>query len=339
MKIIVTREALSEAEKKGIITKNQEEFLWDFLHTNFEISKEASKNQERESAIVKMLYYSGACIIISSMGWFLTSVWDAWNGAGLAIMALVYAIGFILIGRSFAQKSIVFSHLLYVVAVSMTPLFTYGIQKSLNVWPGNSHWVTMDLVTLAVGIIALRYIKIPFAMAIPAFVLWHISIDIGPLLFGQNDIWTYREYTSIIVGLIMIGIAFYIDRRKKIDYGKWMYIFGCMAFWGGISFLSSSSEFSRLLYFTINIILMCIGTLLERRVFVIFGSLGCIGYIGHLAYRVFRDSALFPFALTAFGVFIMFIGMYFHKHRKKINQKVFEITPRFIIDMLPKHRS
>lgn len=237
------------------------------------------------------------------------------------------------------------------MAVAMTPLFTYGIQKWLGVWPGEyagnyrdfhtyirGGWMIMELSTLVVGTAALRYIKIPIAMAIPAFVLWYMSMDITPILFGDDDNWKIRKYVSITFGIIMIVVAFIIDNRKRVDYGKWLYIFGGITFWVGLSALDSSNGWSRFLYFIINVIMMCAGTLLGRRVFMIFGSLGCIGYIGHLAYSTFRDSSFFPIALLGFGLVVVFAGWFFHKNRETIREKIFVITPQAVINMLPQNR-
>lgn len=351
MKILVTRDKLAEATSKGIITQHQEESLWNLFIIGSDIDNETQKINTRESAFVKMLYYSGTFIIIGAMGWFMNRAWDFWQGASVAGIALVYAIGFIVTGRTFSSKSKVLSNLFYVMAVAMTPLFTYGIQKWLGFWPnhdaGNYQgfpsyikggWMIIELATLIVGTIGVRYIKIPLAMAIPAFILWYMSMDITPILFGHDYEWNHQKYVSIIFGAIMIVIAFIIDNRKKIDYGKWLYIFGSMAFWGGMSALNSSNEWSKFLYFIINVTMMCAGTLLDRRVFMIFGSLGCIGYIGHLAYSIFQYSSFFPIALAGFGLFIVFIGWFCHKNRETIREKIFAVTPQAVINILPQNR-
>ncbi|WP_378953017.1 hypothetical protein [Pelosinus sp. sgz500959] len=351
MKIIITKDKLSEATSKGIITQRQEEELWNLFCTNSSIDRENSKITPEESTFVKMLYSSGAFIIIGAMSWFMNRAWNSWNGAGIGGIALFYALAFILIGRIFSKKSKVLSDQFYVMAVAMTPLFTYGVQKWLGFWPDKfpgdyqefhmyikGGWMTIELVTLLVSTVALRYIKNSLAMAIPAFVLWYISMDITPLLFGYDDDWNYRKYVSIFFGVNMIIAAFIIDNRRTIDYPKWLYIFGTITFWCGISALDSTNEWSKLLYFIINITMMCAGTLLNRTVFIIFGSLGCIGYIGHLAYSIFYSSSFFPIALAGFGLFIILIGWFCHKNREIIKERMLEITPQTIIARLPQNR-
>ena len=351
MKVVITKEKLGEGTEKGIITQQQAEELWKLLSADVNIEAQKSQAIAGESAFVKMLYYSGTFIIIGAMTWFMNRVWDSWHGAGITGITVVYAIGFILTGKAFSKKSKVLSSLFYVMAVAMTPLFTYGMQKWLGIWPGKypgdyrnfytyikGGWMLMELSTLLVGTIALRYIQIPIAMAIPAFVLWYISMDITPILFGQDHNWNNRKYVSIVFGVVMIMVAFIMDNRKTVDYSKWLYIFGGTSFWGGLSTLNSGNEWSNFVYFIINVFLMCAGTLLCRRIFMIFGSLGCIGYIGHLAYSIFQNSAFFPIALAGFGLLIVFLGWFCHKNREAISEKIFVMTPQVVIKMLPQNR-
>lgn len=351
MQVVITKEKLMAGVSKGIITGQQGEELWKLFSLEGCVEEDTRENITNESAFVKMLYYSGTVIIMGAMGWFMNKAWDSWYGAGIAGITLLYAVAFISIGRAFTKKSAVVKDLFYIMAVAMTPLFTYGIQKWLGIWPGidpggyqNFHmyikggWMVMELSTLLIGTLALRYVKIPFGMAIPAFILWYISMDITPLLFGQDHNWGIRKYISIVFGMLMISIGFSIDNKKKVDYSKWLYIFGGISFWGGLSSLTSSNEWSKFVYFIINSVMMGGGTLLQRKVFIIFGSLGCIGYVGHLAYSVFQDSALFPFVLVGFGLSIVFNGWFCHKYRENIRKKLVQITPQFIINKLPNNR-
>ena len=46
----------------------------------------------------------------------------------------------------------------------------------------------------------------------------------------------------------------------------------------------------------------------------VFGGLGIAGYLGHLSYRVFKDSLVFPFALSLIGLAIIWLGVVFAWH-------------------------
>ena len=71
-----------------------------------------------------------------------------------------------------------------------------------------------------------------------------------------------------------------------------------------------------------------------RRVFVVFGALGSCGYLGHLASDVFKDSWLFPAALTAIGLGIIYLGVIWQKHEKAITQKARSYLPLPLKELL-----
>ena len=118
---------------------------------------------------------------------------------------------------------------------------------------------------------------------------------------GGDITWELRKLVSLYSGLLMIGLAFWVDirSRHKADYAFWLYIFGVITFWGGLSSQSSDDELSKFIYFCINLLMIGVGALLIRRVFVVFGALGSCGYLGYLAFDVFSDSWLFPMTLTS----------------------------------------
>src|SRR2546427_5820089 len=53
---------------------------------------------------------------------------------------------------------------------------------------------------------------------------------------------------------------------------------------------------------------MLVAVLLQRKTFMVFGAIGVYSYLGHLAFDVFRNSLLFPAALTALGIAIIAAG-------------------------------
>jgi hypothetical protein len=67
------------------------------------------------------------------------------------------------------------------------------------------------------------------------------------------------------------------------------------------------------------IVLPLLGTLaiLGRRVFAVFGGLGIAGYLGHLSWSLFKDSLVFPFALSALGLAIIWIGVLWQRNEAR----------------------
>jgi len=93
-----------------------------------------------------------------------------------------------------------------------------------------------------------------------------------------------RSLVSMYFGLLVVLLAFWVDFRVrgKADYAFWLYLFGVMAFRGGMTSQESDSEISRFIYFCTNLFMIGIGVVIVRRVFVIFGALGSCLYLGHL---------------------------------------------------------
>jgi hypothetical protein len=144
-----------------------------------------------------------------------------------------------------------------------------------------------------------------------AVTLWYLSMDLVPFLFGDWSDWEVRKFISLWFGLAMTLLAFWVDLRSRFarDYAFWLYLFGVLTFWGGLSSLDSGSELGKLAYCGINVLMVLVGAVLKRRVFAVFGGLGIAGYLGHLSWRVFKDSLIFPFALSLVGLAIIWLGV------------------------------
>jgi hypothetical protein len=107
-----------------------------------------------------------------------------------------------------------------------------------------------------------------------------------------------------------------------------------MTFWGGMTAQHSDSEFSKFIYLCTNLVLIFIGVILNRKVFVLFGGLGVCFYLGHLAFQVFQNSSLFPVALTVIGFAIICLGILWQKHEAAITDKMRSILPQPLKDLL-----
>lgn len=182
----------------------------------------------------------------------------------------------------------------------------------------------MELATLAVGIAMAWKYKYPFLLMPIAVTLWYLSMDLSAFLSGSNLNWELRMLVSMYFGALMIVLAVWVDIRswRQPDYAYWLYLFGVVAFWGGLSSQHSESELSKFIYFCINLLMIGFGVLLLRRVFVLFGALGCCFYLGYLAAEVFQDSWLFPIALVAIGLALIYFGAWWQKHERLITQRM-----------------
>jgi hypothetical protein len=346
MDVRIEKDDLNWAAAQGVIDKAQAEQLWDAL-------SERTADQPR-FGLVHVLYSFGALVVIGAMGWFMNNAWEVLGGAGIFAISIIYAAVFVGLGYRWWDRPglRVPSGLLVTMGVCMTPLAVYGIQRWLGVWgfddPGEYRsfhrwikggWFFMELATIATGLIALRFFKFPFLTAPVAFALWYMSMDITPIIFGSDGyIWDQRKMVSMWFGLSMIVGSYFVDRRTKVDFAFCSYLYGVIAFWGGLTLMESDSELSKFIYFLINILMMGMSIFLQRKVFVVFGALGSFAYLGHLAAHVFEDSVMFPFALTIFGALILYCGILLHRHGAKIEKRMIAAMPGWMQRLRPGAR-
>lgn len=342
----ISKQDLDAAVAEGLLSEAQAEKLWS--------AWERRQQEQPRFDLPHVAYYFGALIVIAAMGWFMTEAWEAFGGGGIFIIATLYALGFVLAGRTlwYEQKLRIPGGLLFTMAVCMTPLAIYGLERLTGIWPQGDpgayqdfhvwikgSWLLMELGTIAAGLIALKYVRFPFLTAPIAFALWYLSMDLTPLLFGQDTlVWEDRLWVSLWFGLAMLLAAYLIDRRTGEDYAFWLYLFGLLAFWCGLSLMESGSELGRFFYFLINLGLIGLSLLLQRRAFIVFGALGAFGYIGYLAHRVFEDSLLFPFVLSLIGIAVIYLGIKFQRYKDVLETAVLARIPDGVRRLMPANR-
>ncbi len=339
-------EDLRVACESGVLEKGQGEKLLTFL---MERRNGASKPSFDLS---HLLWYAGTLVVISAMGLFSTTAFSRMGGAALVFTALLYALVFVAVGHFlWHKKSLrVPGGLLIAAAVSMAPMAVYGVQDMLGYWENGqnlrdfhiwikSSWLPMEIATLIAAGIALRFYPFPFIGFIAAFALWYMSMDIAIFWFEGHYSWKIRQNVSLYFGLLMLISAWLIDLRRyqNGDFSFWLHLFGLLAFWGGLSSMNSDSELSKALYCLINIVLVLLSVFLQRRAYAVFGALGISFYLGHLADRIFKNSLLFPFALSFIGLLIIAAGLLYYRHRARITEWVDCSLPDALKRLRPAH--
>ncbi|WP_028670981.1 hypothetical protein [Saccharospirillum impatiens] len=336
----ITKNALGAAVKEGILTQDQSIRLHAFL--------QGQPDTGPSFNFTHLLYYLGGLIAIGAMTLFMGLGWEAFGGWGIVCISVSYAVlGLALAHRFQRNGHAIPAGICATFAVFLTPLLIYGLQQALGVWPEGSdyrdyhryikwHWLYMELGTLAAGVIIARLYKYPFLVMPIAATLWYLSMDLAVMLFGDWPPYELRALVSLYFGALMLGLAFWVDVRARhtADYAFWLYLFGVLTFWGGLTSQNSDNELSKLLYFGINLLMMGIGVLLVRRVFVVFGAIGSSIYLGYLAHTVFEESLLFPIALTAIGLAIIYLGVLWQKNEQHLTSRARRHLPRPLREML-----
>jgi hypothetical protein len=330
----IQRDDLDNAVRADILAADQADALWKHLQDR--TTERGGRGVPSTVDAAQIAYYAGALIVMGAMGWFATEALEQ-SGAWLLPIGLVYAgifggAGYWLTYRKDLRLP---GGLLFTIAVGMTPLAVYGFQHAVGLWPPDEPseywtfydaiggpWVPAKAATLLASALALRFVRFPVLVALVAASGWLLALDLVPLLLGPDaEDWSQLDRSiSVGVGLVTLVVSFVVDRRSEERFAFWGYLFGLLAFWGGLTAMDASTEWSRFGYFLINVGLIGVSIVLQRRVFLVFGALGAYGYLGYLSYDLFADSLWFTFALTALGASLIAAGVFYQRHRDRLER-------------------
>jgi hypothetical protein len=341
----IGRSELEGAVREGIVTAAQADRLLEYL------GRTAALDEKPRFSFVHVLYYLGGLIAIGAMSLFMTLGWNALGGWGGFATAILYGVLALLLAHWFLEQKRLYvpAGIMATLAVVMVPLAIFAAQMALGYWGADKpyrdyhvfidwRWLMMEFGTLAAGAILLWRYRFPFMLMPIAVTLWYMSMDIVPFLLGAERVydWEIRKFISVWFGLAMTLLAFWVDLRSRAsrDYAFWLYLFGVLTFWCGLTLMDSGSELSRLAYCGINVLLILIGAVLGRRVFAVFGGLGVAGYLGHLSWRVFKDSLVFPFALSAIGFAIIWLGVLWQRREAQWSAQLRSVLPAALRELI-----
>lgn len=331
---------LQQAVLAKIISSKQADELIDFIKKQPETSP--------AFCLTNVLYYLGGLLAIGAMTLFMNLGWQTFGGWGIFSLSLLYAALGLWLRALFEKRAYkIPAGICATFVIALTPLAIYGFQQAMGLWPDDtayrdyhlyirSNWVTMELGTLLVGALLLWFFRYPFMIMPLALTLWYLSMDLADLFTGSNYGFQFKAPISMYFGLLIMLAAFVTDlhSRKSADYAFWLYLFGVMAFWCGLTAQSANTELANFIYLCINLLMIVVGTFLNRKVFIIFGALGCGIYLGHLAYKVFQDSFLFPITLTCIGFTIIYLGTLWQKYEPLITKKTQTFLPKSLRELL-----
>lgn len=343
------------AATAGIITSDQAAKLATFYAGRTAASFVTTPPGDAPPArfdLAHLLWYFGALIVIGAMGLFSTLAFSGLGGGALLAIAILYAAVFIYAGdHLWRRRNLkVPGGLLITVAVGMAPMAVFAVQHLAGAWvfadPGHykgffdfvkGGWLPMEIATLVCALIAIRFYPFGFIAMIAALMLWFMSMDLTPWVAKATDSsWDLRAKVSMWFGLGLIVFAWFVDvKQRKADYAFWLHLAGVAAFWGGLTCQNSDSEVAKFLYCLLNIGLMGFAVFLSRRVYAVFGALGVCAYLGYVSSKLFMDSILFPFVLSAMGIGVIALGLLYHRNSGAIAAALERHTPEALKQLRP----
>lgn len=333
----ISEQDLQRAAQETGLSTEQAQALWRQLQIR--------SDAEAHFGAAHVGYYFGALLVIGAMGWFMTNGWDSFAGWQVFAIASAYAAVFVLAGRWLWPSTLfrIPAGLLVTIGVCMTPLAIFGLERQFHLWPSNdpgsytrfhpyidASWVAMEVATVAAAAVALKFFRFPFLTAPAAYALWFMSMDAAGLVLHQQWNWRQRCLISVAFGVVMLLVSYWLDRRTEMDYSFWGYLFGLMAFTGGLSFMDSGSQLTKLGYCVIHVALIAVSLVLHRKVFLVFGGLGVFFYLCNEAYTYFRNSVAFPFVLTLIGIAIIGAAMVLKKNEAALQERLSAWLPRHL---------
>ena len=349
--MLINSNDLILAQKKGVISAetlaNLLEFIKELHKNDVKVeSADSPKNEQQKEpkkkfTLENFLYYFGAWIIISAMGWYLGLSFSAFGHGGLFVTSVCYFLIFTVMGNLLWKKEKrTPGGLLFVCAVSVVPVAVWALETILGIMPKDlsnykdfhilirAGWIMMELATIFVGLAFLKYRKFPFLTLPICYAMWYLSMDIVPLAMGStgDPTWGMRNFASLVFSVMMIGFALKYDNKFEEDFSHWLYIFGAIMLWGSlwsiICQLKLTNEITYFLRTLVDLGFVFASLILRRKVFMVLGSVGVWGYIGHIAYKIFANSPLCPFVMVLLGLGVIYSGIYYSKNFEKIEQSL-----------------
>jgi|AGTN01.1.fsa_nt_gi hypothetical protein len=338
--LTITRSDLDWAAEQNQLDANQAAGLWSALVSRAAANVPATTSGSKLD-LAQLMWYGGAGIVMLAMGWFLVS--SAFNAVGLLATSVLYAVAFAALGHRlyFKQGLKVPGGLMFTVCVGMVPVITAALMNVMGVTDmvTSRNALILEAVTIVAGVGALRFVRFPF-LTMPVYtalwlMIWTL-IDLMkvPMSFGD----TRHLAISMAFGGILTFVSVLIDRRSKEDFAFWGYFFGVTTFWFSLTFLGKGGPWGEFVYFAINVALMLTSVVLQRRIFLLAGSLGAGGYILYQVSEVLKDSMWFPFGLAGIGIALILLGVLYHRNRDKIENAILSILPAGLVKSLPRNR-
>ena len=304
----------------------------------------ASSSRAREARrgfnAITIAYSAGALFVLFALAWFLFERWKVLGPVGVLGVALLYAGAFATVGLLLRRRGFeTAGGLALVLAVAMTPVWTWAILRLTGEMPDPSAWdnalarydpyvasrlVVMDLTTIGVALAMLRRVRFvglaaPIAAALIAF-LMHLGLALG----DPRLTWYVGPYYQCVVACVLLSVAYAVERRQGVgdDYAFWFYLAGVV-----MVFVAYSQVWPYIGRWRHGITLVAVAFVtaslyLRRRTLLIGGGLMAFAYLGYLAFDVFRRVIALPITLATLGLLVIVATVWMQRRFPALVERV-----------------
>lgn len=343
---------LQDAVAAGVLDRSQADALWAYWRDGKPGTAAVQAANAVRFSFSHTLYYFGGLLAIGAMSLFMTLSWDAIGPWGVGVLALAYGGACWVAAEMLLRRGLpIPAGLLGALAVCLVPVAVWAGQNALGLWPEvaggvsghrysqyhqwiDGRWLTLEIATLVVGGALLARLRLPFMVMPLAVTLWYMSMDLSRVAVRSDADWdwAHARMVSLVFGVAMCALAgaadVYRRRRGGADFSTWLYLFGAITAWSALSFAETSTPWTRLAYALFNGVLVLFGAVIGRRIFTVLGAFGVAFYLGYLAFELFEDSLLFPLALSALGLGLVAVGIWWQRHEAAIQGRIWAWLPR-----------
>ena len=324
---------LEQWVEKGLITPEQLTNIRSHIEAAGPVAEQAKAGPEQRKGLnfVSLAYYFGGFMILLAYTIFMGLQWESLEFTGqiaisLFTIVVLWAIGYVLQRSGFR----IAGGLLIFAGTGIVPLFVFTVQRALGIWPDDQTyaymefyrivaqtWILLELISIGVAVIVIWRVRFTLISLLIAFWTWFLSMDITRW-GSQSAYWTWSDREQIVsttIGVGMLGLGVWLQRRTKQDYSFWFYLFGHIIVLSHLSALTLNREgFLGIVYLAVYISFVVASVWLQRRVFLVFGAIGCYSYLSYLAFRVFEGALGFVFALGVIGLLIVLTAVGYQKY-------------------------
>ncbi len=309
---------------QGLLTPQQASAIRRYMEATGSVAEQAKGCREQCAGLnlVSLAYYFGGFMILFAYRIFMGLQWESLGYTRQTAVSLLTILGLWVIGSSLRRTGFVRAgDLLVFAATGVVPLLVYSLQHVAGVWPEADRyayrdfyrvvapaWVSIELVSILAALVVVWRTRFPLHTLLIAFWWWFLSMDLTRMLAGSGD-WTWgdrEQAISTLMGMAMLGLGIFLQRRASRDYSLWLYIFGHLIILSHLGSLTLSKEgVLGLVFLAVYLSFVVASVWLQRRVFLVFGAIGCYAYGSYLAFHVFQGALGFPFAMASTGLLIV----------------------------------